>query len=275
MLKKEEMTYWQVILFAMITAAYTAAVNIIPVTHGTSFADISVTIEWWILFAMIIIIRCNSARNASIKTFLFFLISQPLVYLIEAPFSSEGLGLFRFYPYWAVWTVLTIPGAFIAWQVKRKNILSAVILAVATSVLALQGYDYFLTFLKNPPYHILTVIFCVGQIFYLAFTLFDKKYLSLLTISITLAVLLFFIRFSVNRPVSAYIMPEGHQYEYVNENEDLVKVQIRDEIVSFTPLNPGTAYVTITDENGTQYRLRLEIAEKTYNIEIFDFDDFE
>ncbi len=41
--------------------------------------------------------------------FFFFLISQPLIYLLQVPFSSMGFELFIYYKYWFIWTLLTIP----------------------------------------------------------------------------------------------------------------------------------------------------------------------
>lgn len=57
------------------------------------------------------------------KVFVFFLISQPLIYLFQVPFSQDGRGLFRYYPFWFKWTIATIPMAFIGWYIKRSLIM--------------------------------------------------------------------------------------------------------------------------------------------------------
>ncbi len=67
---------------------------ILPITADTSFRDISVYLEWWILFGTIIICNSKSPKDSALKYFIFFLISQPLIYLIEVPFSSMGFGYF-------------------------------------------------------------------------------------------------------------------------------------------------------------------------------------
>ena len=49
------MTWKKVILFAIICGVYTGVMTLIPATKDTSFRDISISFEWWILFAILII----------------------------------------------------------------------------------------------------------------------------------------------------------------------------------------------------------------------------
>ncbi|MBQ0110502.1 MAG: hypothetical protein KBS41_01045, partial [Oscillospiraceae bacterium] len=76
------MSWLRVIIFALISAVYTALINQVPLLKNTSFTDIAVGFECWVLFAIIIIVNCRKWWEASLKTFVFFLISQPLIYLI-------------------------------------------------------------------------------------------------------------------------------------------------------------------------------------------------
>ena len=66
---------------------------LIPQARDTSFADISTTFEWWILFGTIIIMNSKSNLDSALKCIVFFLISQPLVYLVQVPFSDLGWGI--------------------------------------------------------------------------------------------------------------------------------------------------------------------------------------
>ena len=70
-----EMTWPRIIVSAVVIAAYTALMLLLPCTENTSFRDIGGDIPCWILFAMIIIANCQTAKGASAKTFVFFLIS--------------------------------------------------------------------------------------------------------------------------------------------------------------------------------------------------------
>ena len=54
------LTWKKLIIFAIIAGVYTAAMALIPITKETSFRDIAIQFEWWILFGIIII--CNSNR---------------------------------------------------------------------------------------------------------------------------------------------------------------------------------------------------------------------
>ncbi len=170
-----EMTWTKVIIFAVITAVITAGLNEIHALNDTSFQDIAISYECWILFAVFIIVNCKTWWDASLKCFVFFLISQPLIYLIEVPFETIGWGVFQYYRFWFMMTVLTLPGAAIAFQLKRKNWLSVAVLSVATAFLAVMCVDYFDTALRNFPHHLLSSIFCLALAVFFVFVLLDDK----------------------------------------------------------------------------------------------------
>ncbi|MCQ2476190.1 MAG: hypothetical protein MJ173_09880 [Clostridia bacterium] len=69
------MGWTKVIVLSVVTAAFTATMAIIPFFAETSFHDIAVNLEAWILFAMLIIMNCKTRKEASLKTFVFLLIS--------------------------------------------------------------------------------------------------------------------------------------------------------------------------------------------------------
>ena len=93
-------TWGRVLLFAAVTSILTAAVLRIPGLNDTSIAQLGVTLECWFLFALLIIMNCETPLEAGIKTFVFFLVGQPLIYLIQVPFYFDGWNIFRFYPRW-------------------------------------------------------------------------------------------------------------------------------------------------------------------------------
>ena len=77
------MSWKNVILMAIVTAIITAVLKLLPFLNGTSFQDIAINLECWILFAVFIIVNCKNYKDAAIKCFVFFLISQPLIYFTE------------------------------------------------------------------------------------------------------------------------------------------------------------------------------------------------
>ena len=134
------MTWKKVILFAILCGVYTGVMALIPATKDTSFRDISISFEWWILFAILIIVNSKTPLDSALKVFVFFLISQPLVYLVQVPFSPDGFGLFRYYPAWFEWTLLTFPMAFVGHYMKRDKWWGLLILA---PMLLFLGFHYF------------------------------------------------------------------------------------------------------------------------------------
>ena len=90
-----KMAWPLLILFAVISGLVTGLIALI-VPEGNSFRQIAVTFEAWIVLAIIVVVNCERPLEAACKTFVYFLISQPLVYLVQVPFNSMGFGLFWF-----------------------------------------------------------------------------------------------------------------------------------------------------------------------------------
>ena len=144
------MTWPRLILFAVISGLVTGLIALL-VPDGSSFRQIAVTFEAWIVLAVIVVENCDKRLEAACKTFVYFLISQPLVYLVQVPFHSQGFGLFMYYRYWFYWTIATFPGAFVAWYIKRDDWIAAVILSIALAALILLGTGYLRDLIRKPP----------------------------------------------------------------------------------------------------------------------------
>ena len=78
-----DMSWRNVILFAVGTAVITTIFLVVPIFKDTSFERMGVTFEAWIFFAVIIMANCKTPLDSALKTFVFFLISQPLIYLFQ------------------------------------------------------------------------------------------------------------------------------------------------------------------------------------------------
>ena len=88
------MTWPVVCVSAAIIGVYVGVINQIPILYDTSFRDIAVSYEWWVLFAVLIVSNCKSAREAGMKCLVFFLISQPIIYLVELPMLGWDKALY-------------------------------------------------------------------------------------------------------------------------------------------------------------------------------------
>ena len=212
-----ELTWKRIVISAVLVAAYTAVMLLIPAFRLTSLRDIGGDIPCWIMFAMIIICNCKTPKEAAEKTFVFFLISQPLIYLFQVPFSEKGWSLFRYYPPWALWTVMTIPMSLIGWHTRKKGRLAPLILSAMLALLAWMAVTYLYGFLKFPPYKILSCIACVLFIFMLIFGVLPEKKQHLTALLITAGVLALTgwltFRDGVSLASGNVLLPEGVSYE--------------------------------------------------------------
>ena len=207
-----EITWKQVIIFAIIAGVYTALMAML-VPDGNSFHDIAVLPDAWVLLAILIIVNCKTPLDAALKTFVFFLISQPLVYLIQVPFNSMGWGLFGYYKYWFMVTLATFPGAFAAWFIKKDKWYSGVILSVATVLLVWLGVGYAKQCLASFPNHLLSTIYCFGIIPVFIFTIFKDKVPRIITALASLAMLIALLITNVGKEQF-----EVYRNDFIGEN---------------------------------------------------------
>ena len=158
------MSWPVVILYAVCTAVLTAVFLIFPVFKDTSFERMGVHLEAWIFFAVIIMANCKTPLESALKTFVFFLVSQPLIYLIQVPFSFLGWGLFGYYRYWFIVTLLTFPMAFVGWYITKKSWLSVLIFAPVLVFLGVTAYSAGSSCMQDFPHLLVTAVFCILQI---------------------------------------------------------------------------------------------------------------
>lgn len=260
-----------IIIFGVITGLVTAIVASIPALKETSFSDISVYVECWILFAMFIITNSKSSKEAARNTFLFFLISQPLVYLFESIFCGFDFSVFRFYPRWFFITILTIPGAIIAYQIKRKDFLSVFVLCVANIYLAYQSVYYLRSVINNFPHHLLSSIFCVTLAIFLTFVIFNERKYRLVCIAV---IIVAWITSSLllgiyNQSASIEIQLEDGNWNYKIEGDDVFSVNMKDEnVVEIKKLKNGFGSVFfIRDDDYTiEYCIDINGSNIFYSI---------
>lgn len=124
------MTWLKVIIFSIVIAALTAFFMLCPLTKNGPLKEMGVGYECWFIFAIFIVSNCKKTTEAGLKCFVFFLISQPLIYLFQQPFSDVNL-IKSYYGRWFIQTLFTLPGGMIAFQIKRREWWSGLILAVA------------------------------------------------------------------------------------------------------------------------------------------------
>ena len=194
-----KMSWLTVILFAVAAGVYTGVMMLIPALADTSFQDIGISYEWWVIFAVIIVVNCGKSWEAMLKCFVFFLISQPMVYLVEILSGSLSfdMGWYYYRSIWLPMTMLTLPGGFIACFCKQQNILGGTVLGLGNMIQAVMALHYFNAAMKSFPHHILSALVCVGSMLIMSFCIQkERKYrlLSLLLPAVLSAVLLVLLK---------------------------------------------------------------------------------
>ncbi len=186
---KLKMSWPAVIIFAVIAGVCTGAVMLNDAWADTSIQDIGISYEWWVIFAVIIVVNCHKNWDAMLKCFMFFVISQPLVYAVEILFGNLTVAQGWYY-YSAIWlpmTMLTLPGGFIAYYCKKQNFLGALILGIGNTIQGVLGVYYAAQAVANFPNHIVSSIVCFGSIFVMSYQIQKNKLYCLISIAVPVA----------------------------------------------------------------------------------------
>ena len=158
-------TWPKIVIFAVVAGVATGLIMMAPPLEGTFVRNIGETAEAWILFALIICANCEKPLEAALKTFVFFLISQPLVYLTMWPVYQSFP--WHYYYYWFLATIACFPaGAAANYALKRGGIVGAIILAVPCALLAYMGAGFAESALRGAksPDQLVAAVFCFAQI---------------------------------------------------------------------------------------------------------------
>ncbi len=279
------LTWPKLIIFAIIAGLYTGLMAFLPQARDTSFADISITFEWWVLFGTIIIMNSKSNLDSGLKCIVFFLISQPLVYLVQVPFSALGWQIFQYYPGWFKWTLLTFPMGSIGYYLKKDKWWGLFILV---PVMAFLGYHYS-SFLRECwtffPHHLLSAIFCAACIIIFPLFIFKDKKVRKIGLIIALCILVAFTALSFSQGQNYYetdvllsaeseseglVFDDTYKAEFTDPSYGDCTIAYEDSIecykvhVVFKKL--GDTQMVVTAPDGTQYVYDLIIGRNTYNI---------
>jgi len=266
-----EMSWKRVIVLSVVTAIIVGLLMLPPFLKDTSLQDPGITYEFWILFALFIILNCKKPVEAGVKTFVAFLISQPLIYLVQVPFSSQGWGLFHYYKFWYILTLLTFPGAILAWFVKRGNLLSVLILSVANGIICLIIPEAFQSMLQQPPHHLLSILFMTAELVFFTLLLIRGTRLRILAFVLSGLMLIggWCIEANSNNGEVRYrVALEGPAPHTMVTDSAKFRVETTEmtDYSSFAEIyyypsdiqEPGTETLTYTDADGIQHKILLQ-----------------
>ena len=263
------MKWWKVIAFAAATAVVTFLFLVIPIFEKTSFYLMGVTFEAWIFFAVIIMSNCKSPLESALKTFVFFLISQPLIYLFQVPFSSLGWQIFMYYRYWLIWTFCTLPMAFVGWYIRKKNWISLLILLPVIAYLTFTYYGSFLFAFKHFPYKLVAGLFCLAQVILYLYAFTPKLWQKAVGFFVPLIAVVIITLVTPQLELNATVFfPDDpvltDAAEVSSESGDIATVTVlpdgRDSMLRIAANQYGTMEFTVKDGD-KEYRYSLEIYE--------------
>lgn len=272
----------KLIMFAVASGVYTAFMALMPVLKNTSLHDITVSFEVWILFGIIIIMNSKSAKESSLKCFVFFLISQPLVYLIQVPFNNEGFGIFRYYNYWFIWTLATILMGYIGYYMKKNKWWSLLILIPIMLLLGIHYYHYLKELIYSFPYHLMTIIFCLITLLMYPTCIFKERKIKVIGIVISILIIIIstILAFSykTSYKTSLLISNDSHNIYFDNtynvyiDDSKLGNVYIEyvDEIGEYA-INAdfnktGKTILTLEDNDGNKILFELNVKKDSFDI---------
>ena len=277
------LTWVKLIIFAVVAGIYTAIMALLPITKNTSFEDISISFEVWILFGILIIMNSKSNKDSALKCFVFFLISQPLVYLIQVPFSSLGWQILGYYKNWIVWTILTLPMGFIGYYMKKDKWWGFLILLPMLVFLGIHYNGFLGEVIYYFPRHLLSAIFCVVSMIIYSLFIFNDKKIKIVGIIVSLLIVsvMTFITLG-NRTTYNTTLLTSHNddglvfddsYKVYLEDDKLGKVYIKydegleDYCVEAEFNKAGKTDLILEDKDGNKIIYEIDVKRSTYNIE--------
>lgn len=274
------LTWPKLILAAVAAGIFTAVMALIPALHYTSFHTIAVTFEVWILFGILIIMNSKSNLDSALKCFVFFLISQPLVYLIQVPFSALGWALFGYYRFWFIWTLLCFPMGFIGYWMKKGKWWGYLILLPMIILTAESYMGYFSDFQFYMPRYILIVLFCACAMILYPAAIFENKKIKVAGVAISGAfIAALTIMCLLNPPIySTDIMGNGENYRFdgtytaylADEKYGDVEIRYDDGFENYILhadfKRAGDTVLTLVSPAGEKTEYDLHIERDTYKL---------
>ena len=275
------LTWKKIIIYSILIGIYTAIVATIPALKYTSFHTIAVTLEVWILFGILIIMNSKSNKEAALKCFVFFLISQPLIYLLQVPFSWQGWRLFSYYRFWFILTVLCIPMGYIGYYMKKDKWWGYLILFPMILITAYSYQTYLSDFMFSYPKYLLICLFCIAMmIIYPLYIFKNKKIKTVGVIISSILIVIVTIINILNPPVySTYLFSNTEEHPF----DDTYKVSLKDKkygevkieyldsiedyMIKADFKKEGKTTMILASPDGTKKEYTISIKRDTYDIE--------
>ena len=275
------LTWPKLIIIAIVAGIYTAIMAMLPIAKDTSFNDLTVTFEVWIFFGIFIIMNSKSAKDSALKCFIFFLISQPLVYLVQDTINHSNLFL-TYYRFWVVWTIACIPMGFIGYYMKKDKWWGLLILAPMLLFTAVEYSGYLSRTMFSFPRHLLTTIFCVGALIIYPLAIFENKKIKITGVVISGMMIFLVVLVCIMKPpvYSTYILSNNKKYQFddsykaylLDKKFGDLKIECDDEtkdcMIHANFKKAGKTELILESADGKKIVFELSIERSKYTMEV-------
>lgn len=275
------LTWKMVIISAIVIGVSVGLLNSVPFLRDTTITDIATFFDFWIFCGIFIIMNSKSNKDSALKCFIFFLISQPLIYLCEVPFNEMGWDLFIYYKTWFIWTLLCLPMGYIGYYIKKDKWYGLLILFPIMLILGM-GLSSTITNVKYSfPKHLINTIFVTASFIIYPLVLFKDKKLRKIGLIINVMIMSVFGLIPLIKPstyntsfkCSSEELAYDHTYKAYLEDSSYGELSIKknEEIDSYCIYasfkKPGDTKVILESPTGNKKYFNIHIGKMTYSFD--------
>ena len=252
----------KVIIYAVILGVTCGLIMMCHALDNTSLHRFGETPEAWLFFGLFICTNSKKPWESALKLFVFFLISQPLVYLTMWPEYQRFP--WEYYIYWLYWTVACLPMGFLAWYIKKGNALSVVIVIAACIVELLFGLSFLRNTIQSFPRDLFAMLFCFVQVPLYIWVFLPQKNQRLITAAasaVVAVILAVFVVFTGPDSTLGMGYNNADQCTFTIADESIVEVtEVTDSSITLHAKAYGSTTLTITDASGqtTEHPVTVE-----------------
>ena len=210
--------------------------------------------------------------DSALKCFIFFLISQPLIYLIQDVLNGSKLFM-TYYRNWVLWTVACLPMGFIGHYMKKDKWWGIIILLPMLALLFIHYYGFLSELFFTFPVNLISTLFCLITMIVLPIAIFDNKigkYIGL-AISVILVIVGSVIAFTKPYVYTTEIFANSEEHPvdgsykaYLTDSkygdvEIIMDPRLDDWVVKVSFKKTGKTQLVLEDKDGKETRYDIDI----------------
>ena len=214
----------------------------------------------------------NSAKESALKCFVFFLISQPLIYLVQDLVNKSQL-FHTYYRNWVIWTIGCVPMGFFGYFMKKDKWWGLVILTPIMGLLGLSLMQYLSATIFSFPRHLATAIFCLATLIIYPLCIFNNKKIKITGLIINSLIIIAAIAINIaNPPVYSTDILFNNENNIFDDTYDvyLVDSKYGDVHIEYEPsIESYTVHAELKKAGSTEFIIESPEGEKkVYEIDI-------